>query len=156
MSTRIYPGDRRLATLHLDRVHSLLGLPPVPGAADIRARARRPLGALDAAMDEGEERDLDGAYRHMYKAMDHLADARDGKIEFDEDVFGGHVGRMNECLNSGAEDESLEGAVSQTEVARRVSPTSVGGADSALRRSRRAMDEASDHDCHSIFQTERS
>lgn len=75
------------------------------------------------AHDE-ESRDLDGAYRALYKAMDHLADARDGKIDFDQDVFNKHVGNACDCLKAGAKDE-LEEPVK--EVGRRA-----GARDSAL------------------------
>ena len=59
------------------------------------------------AHDE-ESRDLDGAYKHLYKAMDHLADSRDGKIDFDQDVFNKHVGDACDCLKAGAKDELEE------------------------------------------------
>jgi hypothetical protein len=73
-----------------------------------RGRRARPVSRRHA--HDEENRNLDGAYKHLYKAMDHLYDARDGKIEFDEDIFDEHVTNARDCLKAGGEDEGEEKA----------------------------------------------
>jgi hypothetical protein len=95
------------------------------------------------AHDEGS-RDLSGAYQHMYRAMDHLVGARDGKVEFDQDHFDENVKKAYDCLKAGAADE--ERGLGETDATSVVKTAARDALPRALRGS-------AELDIHKLFNT---
>jgi hypothetical protein len=63
------------------------------------------------ALDD-DSRDLDGAYKALYQALDHVVGARDGQFDFDSAIYSRHVATANDCLggSTGKTGDSRTGA----------------------------------------------